>query len=328
MRAGIGETARSAASGSDVFTHPPPPRDQLEPHTPGAVGSGAGIISGIYWIFGFLRMGTTGLAAQALGRDDRAEVSALLSRALMIAFAAGATIIALQWPIFAGAFSVAPASTEVEALARDYLAIRVWSAPAAIAIYGLTGWLIAQERTAAVLVLQLWMNGVNIALDLWFVLGLGWGVPGVAVATFLAEWSGLALGIWLCRDAFATPAWRDLNFDDRVEMTQGVLKIKGNDHWMERLDAEGVACAPVITRTELIENPQVRASEIIQQSEHPVAGRVRQACHAAQVSATPASVRRQAPGLGENTDEILSEAGVSATEIAQLRAAGIAGEEN
>ncbi|MGR3592797.1 MAG: MATE family efflux transporter [Limimaricola soesokkakensis] len=175
----------------------------------GAVGIGAVIISGIYWIFGFLRMGTTGLAAQALGRDDRAEVSALLSRALMIAFAAGAAIIALQWPIFAGAFSVAPASTEVEALARDYLAIRVWSAPAAIAIYGLTGWLIAQERTAAVLVLQLWMNGVNIALDLWFVLGLGWGVPGVATATFLAEWSGLALGIWLCRDAFATPAWRD-----------------------------------------------------------------------------------------------------------------------
>ncbi|MGR3631102.1 MAG: MATE family efflux transporter [Limimaricola soesokkakensis] len=175
----------------------------------GAVGIGAVVISGIYWIFGFLRMGTTGLAAQALGRDDRAEVSALLSRALMIAFAAGAAIIALQWPIFAGAFTVAPASTEVEALARDYLAIRVWSAPAAIAIYGLTGWLIAQERTGAVLVLQLWMNGVNIALDLWFVLGLGWGVPGVATATFLAEWSGLALGIWLCRDAFATPAWRD-----------------------------------------------------------------------------------------------------------------------
>lgn len=175
----------------------------------GAVGIGAVIISGVYWIFGFLRMGTTGLAAQALGRGDRAEVSALLSRALMIAFAAGAALIALQWPIFAAAFTLAPASAEVETLARDYLAIRVWSAPAAIAIYGLTGWLIAQERTGAVLVLQLWMNGVNIALDLWFVLGLGWGVPGVAVATFLAEWSGLALGLWLCRDAFATPAWRD-----------------------------------------------------------------------------------------------------------------------
>ena len=175
----------------------------------GAVGIGAVIISGIYWIFGFLRMGTTGLAAQALGREDRAEVSALLTRALMIAFAAGTALIVLQGAVFAAAFTIAPASAEVEALARDYLAIRIWSAPAAIAIYGLTGWLIAQERTAAVLVLQLWMNGANIALDLWFVLGLGWGVPGVATATFIAEWSGLALGLWLCRDAFATPAWRD-----------------------------------------------------------------------------------------------------------------------
>ena len=146
------------------------------------------------------------------------------------------------------------------------------------------------------------------------------------------QWAGLTRALekpeWLEDPRFTTPALRDLNFDDRVELTQDVLKIKGNDHWMERLDAEGVACAPVLTRTELIQNPQVRAGEIIQQSEHPVAGLVRQACHAAQFSATPASVRRQAPGLGENTDEILSEAGVSAAEIAQLRAAGIAGEEN
>jgi MATE family multidrug resistance protein len=86
--------------------------------------------------------------------------------------------------------------------------IRVWSAPAAIGLYGVTGWLIAQERTRAVFILQIWMNGVNILLDLWFVLGLGWGVEGVAFATFLAEWSGLTLGLYLCRDVFANPAWR------------------------------------------------------------------------------------------------------------------------
>ncbi len=176
----------------------------------GAVGIGAVIISGLYWVFGFLRMGTTGLAAQALGQGDRAEVAALLTRALMIAMVAGAAVVALQLPLFAAAFAIAPASDEVEGLARDYLAIRVWSAPAAIAIYGLTGWLIAQERTASVLVLQVWMNGVNILLDLWFVLGLGWGVQGVAIATFLAEWSGLMLGLWLCRAAFRTPDWRDM----------------------------------------------------------------------------------------------------------------------
>ena len=174
-----------------------------------AVGAGAIVLTAIYWIFGFLRMGTTGLAAQAIGADDPAELTALLSRALLIAGAAGAALIALQPLLFAGAFALTPATEEVEGLARSYMSIRIWSAPAAIAIYGLTGWLIAQERTAAVLVIQLLMNGANILLDLWFVLGLGWGVPGVAWATFLAEWSGVALALWLCRGAFATPAWRD-----------------------------------------------------------------------------------------------------------------------
>ncbi len=175
----------------------------------GAVGTGAVILSAFYWVFGFLRMGTTGLAAQALGARNGNEVSALLMRALLIGLAAGTVLIAAQVWLFSLAFRVAPASAEVEALAHRYMAIRVWSAPAAIALYGVTGWLIAQERTRAVLVLQLWMNGVNVGLDLWFVLGLGWGVPGVAVATVIAEYSGLALGLWLCRDAFAVPGWRD-----------------------------------------------------------------------------------------------------------------------
>jgi len=175
----------------------------------GAVGIGAVILTGIYWIFGFLRMGTTGLTSQAHGAGETGEVAALLTRALMIGFAGGVGLIALQVPIFWAAFRLAPASAEVEGLARDYLAIRVWSAPAMIAIFGLTGWLIAQERTRAVLAIQVLMNGVNIVLDLWFVLGLDWGVTGVARATVIAEWGGLALGFWFCRDAFAVPAWRD-----------------------------------------------------------------------------------------------------------------------
>jgi MATE family multidrug resistance protein len=175
----------------------------------GAVGIGAVILTGIYWVFGFLRMGTTGLTSQAHGAGQVGEVAALLTRALMIGFAGGAALIVLQLPIFWGAFQLAPASAEVEGLARDYLAIRVWSAPAMIAIFGLTGWLIAQERTGAVLAIQVLMNGVNIGLDLWFVLGLDWGVTGVARATVIAEWGGLALGLWICRDAFSVPAWRD-----------------------------------------------------------------------------------------------------------------------
>jgi len=175
----------------------------------GAVGIGAVVLGAIYWMFGFLRMGTTGMTAQAHGAGDREEVIALLIRALMIGLAAGFVLILLQRPLFWAAFLVSPASNEVEGMAQDYMRVRVWSAPAAIALYGVNGWLIAQERTGAVLALQIWMNGLNIGLDVWFVLGLGWGVEGVALATFVAEWSGLALGLWLCRSALVGRMWRN-----------------------------------------------------------------------------------------------------------------------
>ncbi|RAP40102.1 MATE family efflux transporter [Rhodovulum viride] len=174
----------------------------------GAVGVGAVALASVYWVFGFLRMGTTGLTAQARGAGDAAEVAAMLSRALMIGLVAGLALMALQMPLIAAALGLAPASAEVEDMARQYMAIRIWSAPATIALYGINGWLIGQERTRAVLAIQLWMNGLNVGLDLLFVLTLGWGVPGVALATFLAEWSGLALGLWFCRDAFRGTAWR------------------------------------------------------------------------------------------------------------------------
>ena len=175
----------------------------------GAVGIGAIILTAIYWIFGFLRMGTTGLASQAHGAGQTGEVAALLTRALIIGLSAGMILILFQRPLFDLAFLLSPASAEVETLARDYMAIRVWSGPAMIALFGVTGWMIALERTGSVLAVQVAMNGLNIVLDLWFVLGLDWGVTGVAWATFIAEWSGLALGLWLCRGAFRVPAWRD-----------------------------------------------------------------------------------------------------------------------
>ena len=175
----------------------------------GAVGIGAIILTAIYWVFGFLRMGMAGLTAQALGARKQGEVCALLVRGLMIGFAGGMVLLILQVPIFWAAFQLTPASAEVESLAYDYLQIRIWSGPAAIAVYGLTGWLVAHERTKAVLVLQLWMNGVNILLDLWFVLGLGWGVEGVAAATVIAEISGLGIGLWLVRDGFQGQYWKN-----------------------------------------------------------------------------------------------------------------------
>ncbi len=175
----------------------------------GAVALGAIILSTIYWIFGFLRMGTVGLVGQAEGAGDKAEVSAWLTRALVVALAGGVLLIIMQPLIFWSALRLAPASDEVESLARQYLAIRIWTAPAAIAVFALTGWLVAMEKTAGVFWVQLTMNGVNVVLDLVFVLVLDWGVPGVAAATVIAEITGCALGLWFCRAAFKRPDWRD-----------------------------------------------------------------------------------------------------------------------
>ncbi|WP_207102757.1 MATE family efflux transporter [Paracoccus shandongensis] len=173
------------------------------PEAIGAVGVGAVILTSIYWIFGFLRMGTSGLVAQAQGAGDKAEGGAHLLRALAIAAVAGACFILFQGAVFGAAFRIAPASAAVKALARDYLAIRIWEAPATIGLYALTGWLIAVERAKSVLLLQLVQNGLNVILSIWFVLGLGLGVPGVAGATLLSEGCGLALGLWMTRGALA-----------------------------------------------------------------------------------------------------------------------------
>ena len=187
----------------------------------GAVGIGAIIISAIYWLFGFLRMGTTGLTAQAIGSNDHSETSALLVRGIIIGLVAGLILILIQIPLFSGALGLSPASQEVEGLANEYLKIRVFSAPAAIAIFGITGWLIAKERTKAVLLLMLLVNSVNITLDFIFVLKLGWGVEGVAFATFIAEWLGLFYGLWLAREGFSNGYWRNwVQIFDRARLVQ------------------------------------------------------------------------------------------------------------
>ncbi len=175
----------------------------------GAVGIGSIILTTLYWFFGFLRMGISGLTAQARGRGDRKELAALLMRGLLIGTAAGGLLVVLQGPVLNAGFLAAPASVEVESLADEYASIRILSAPAAISLFAVTGWLIALERTRSVLILQIVTNGINIILDLLFVLWLDFGVRGVASATVIAETTGLTLGLWLCRSAFAEPGWRD-----------------------------------------------------------------------------------------------------------------------
>ncbi len=163
----------------------------------GAVALGAIIFNFLFWGFGFLRMGTTGFVAQAYGGGDIDEVRATLARALLLAVALGIVVVALQFPIGLLAFWAFSGSVELESLANSYYVIRVWSAPATLANYAILGCLIGIHNTRAVLALQLVLNITNVLLDLLFVLGLGWGVQGVALASVISEFVALAFASWL-----------------------------------------------------------------------------------------------------------------------------------
>ena len=163
----------------------------------GAVALGANLFSIIYWGFGFLRMGTTGFVAQALGAADGAEVRAALLRALLIAATLALGLWILQAPVAAAAFWFVEGSERVETLTRTYYDWRIWSAPAVFANYAVLGTLIGLQRTRSVLVLQLLLNGTNVALDLLFVTVLGMGIEGVALASVIAEYTAVGAGLWL-----------------------------------------------------------------------------------------------------------------------------------
>jgi len=167
-----------------------------EIHYIGAVALGAMLITYILHLFNCLRMGTTGPTAQARGAGDYAEVRALIGRALLLAGVIGGALIALQLPILALTFWLIDASPQVEYYAREYFLIRVWSMPAALAGYAIIGWYYGLRDARTPLVVQTVATALNIGLDFLFVFGFGWGVAGVAVASLIAAYVGLLLGLW------------------------------------------------------------------------------------------------------------------------------------
>jgi crotonobetainyl-CoA:carnitine CoA-transferase CaiB-like acyl-CoA transferase len=140
------------------------------------------------------------------------------------------------------------------------------------------------------------------------------------------EWAALTRALdraaWLDDPRFKTPALRQKHINERLAMIQQVLLTRPAAEWLERLTAEGVPCAPVLSRSRMIQHPQVIANGIVVETEHHQAGRLRQARPAARFTATPTGIRRGGPALGEHTAEILAELGYSDTEIAALRPTG------
>lgn len=165
----------------------------------GAVALGAVVFSFIYWGFGFLRMGTTGLVAQDFGARDLDELRATLARALMIAGVLSLAILFLRNAASEIAFWALEGSALVEGYAKDYYDIRVFGAPATLTNLVLLGFVIGIQNTRAALALMLVLNVTNVLLDVVFVMGFGWGVEGVAAASLISEYVALIFGILLVR---------------------------------------------------------------------------------------------------------------------------------
>ncbi|WP_043528381.1 MATE family efflux transporter [Litchfieldella xinjiangensis] len=161
---------------------------------------GATLFSFLYWGFGFLRMGTTGLTSQAAGRESNSDVRNLLGQALIMAVVIGAALILLSRPLIGLGLWLLDGSEVATELAAEYASIRILSAPAVLANYAILGWFLGQQNSRVTLAIMVLTNSVNILLDVLFVVVLGMTSDGVAWATVIADYTALLAGLWLvCR---------------------------------------------------------------------------------------------------------------------------------
>ena len=197
----------------------------------GGVAIGAVLFQLLFWSFGFLRMGTSGLTAQAFGAGDTSEIAATLERALLVAVALGLGLIVLQRPIGLLTLPLVGGSAEVQAAARTYYDWRIWAAPFVFVNYALLGWFIGLGEAGRAFALQLLLDLVNIGVSIWLVLGLKWGVAGAGAAALAAEAVASAAGLAL---AFAELSARGGTGQPRrhsgVRKTQTVVRRQPRHH--------------------------------------------------------------------------------------------------
>src|SRR5882757_3966055 len=165
------------------------------PYLLGGIAMSALVFDGIYWLFGFLRMGTVALTAQALGAGDPVEQRAVLLRALLIAAFVGVLLIALQIPLASVIYRALGGSDAVRSAAETYFFVRIWSAPCTLANFVVLGWLVGIARAGTALALQITINLINMAATVLLVLVLNYGIAGAALAAVLAETAGVAIGL-------------------------------------------------------------------------------------------------------------------------------------
>ena len=170
-------------------------------HQLGAVAIGANLYIFLAWSMGFLRMGSTGFAAQAAGRGDGAALRQVLLQGLLLAVGLALLLGVIGVPLSGVALNLMQPSAELDQMTRDFFHTRLLGLPAALASFALVGWFLGTQNARAPLAILLSTNLVNIALNLWFVLGLDWGVVGSARASVIAEWTGALIGLAMTRKA-------------------------------------------------------------------------------------------------------------------------------
>ncbi len=191
----------------------------------GAIAIGASLFNLIYWNFGFLRMGTSGITAQAYGARRWDEAVKTLVRACTIALGIALALIVLQWPIGLLVPVIFEGSDTVLAMALTYFQVRIWAAPATLGLYAIKGWFIGMQDSKTPMWIAIALNIVNILFSLLFVLVFHWDIAGVALGTVVAQYSGLAMGIFFLRRK-----WKAESGEWKVE--SGKMKtIKDALHW-------------------------------------------------------------------------------------------------
>ena len=185
----------------------------------GAVAVGSMIFNVVYWVFGFLRMGTSGMTSQALGRRDMNDVATTLARSIVVAMAVAAFIIILQKPLGSVALALVGASAEINTEAWHYFRICVWGAPAMLCLYSLTGWYIGMQNTRLPMFISIMQNVVNIVASCTFVYAFGMKVEGIALGTLVAQYAGLLVSITLWATTYGKRILRHVQWQRIMEGT-------------------------------------------------------------------------------------------------------------
>ncbi len=184
------------------------------------VALGSILFDYVYWTFGFLRMGTTGTTAQALGRGEDDEVFRVLYRSLVLALAIAGAVLALQWPIRELGFSLLSGETGVEAAGRDYFNARIWGAPATLCTFVMVGWFLGREESRRVLLLTIVGNVANIALNYVFIIRLQMAARGAGLATMVSQYLMFAVALMLFLRMRRSTPWHRREVLDRGKLSE------------------------------------------------------------------------------------------------------------